>query len=340
VSILSAGTASSARPALGHPILSRLRVPMVAAPMIIVSTPAVVIAACRAGILGSFPTANPRGEGELESWMTQIEDALRQAEALGEKPAPYVPNLIVHPSNVRLAADLETIIRHAPAAVITSVGSPAHVIPALHDAGIEVWADVANVHHAKRAIASGVDGLILLTAGAGGQTGWANPISFIRAVRPLFEGIIAISGGQSDGWGVWGVEAMGADLGYMGTRFIATHEANAADSYKDMIVDSELDDIHLTNAFSGLQTNMMRKSMVAQGLDPAQFGLGPREFHMEQLSGAPRPDDVEGPKRYRDIWSAGHSVSGVGEITAVAQVVDRIAAEYAEARAASLARLI
>jgi nitronate monooxygenase len=320
-------------------ILSQLRVPLVAAPMLIVSNPDVVIAACRAGILGSFPTANPRGEGKLEQWLQRIEGELDAARAAGESPAPYVPNLIVHPSNARLNDDLSAITAHRPVAVITSVGSPAHVIPALHEANIQVWADVATVHHAQRAIDAGVDGLILLGAGAGGQTGWANPFAFVRAVRSIFDGIIAVAGGQSDGWAIWGAEAMGCDLGYMGTRFIATTEANAADAYKQFIIDSELDDIHLTNAFSGLQTNMLRKSMLAQNLDPAQFGLGPMKFHMEQLAGAPRPDAADGPKRFKDIWSAGHSVSGIGAVANVAAVVDQIAVEYAAARAASLARL-
>jgi len=306
------------------------------APMLIVSNPRMVVAASRAGILGSFPTANPRGEGELEQWLTEIDDALDEAIANGENTAPYAPNLIVHRSNVRLQDDLEAILAHRPAVVITSVGSPADVLPALHGEGIQVWADVANVRHAQRAIEAGVDGLILLTAGAGGQTGYANPFSFVRAVRPMFDGVIAVSGGQADGWAIWGAQAMGADLGYMGTRFIATTEANAADAYKAMIVDSELDDIHLTNAFSGLQTNMMRKSMLAQGLDPAQFGIGPKSFHMEALTGKPNPD---GPRRYRDIWSAGHSVSGVRDIADVAEVVDRIAEEYEQARDATRSTL-
>lgn len=334
--------ASTAAPAAGspqrrdNPILARLRVPLVMAPMLIVSNPAMVVAGCRAGVIGTFPTANPRGEGELERWLTQIEAELSEAAARGESPAPYVPNLIVHRSNVRLDDDLAAILAHRPAAVITSVGSPADVLPALQGEGIQVWADVANVRHAQRAIEAGVDGLILLTAGAGGQTGYANPFSFVRAVRSMFDGVIAVSGGQSDGWAIWGAQAMGADLGYMGTRFIATPEANAAEAYKAMIVDSELDDIHLTNAFSGLQTNMMRKSMVAQGLDPAEFGLAPRTFNMEALSGKQREGE---PRRYRDIWSAGHSVSGVREVAAVADVVDRIALEYEQARAASRAAL-
>jgi nitronate monooxygenase len=316
-------------------ILARLRVPVVAAPMLIVSGPELVIAACRAGVLGSFPTANPRGDGELDRWLTRIESELAQAAAAGLRPAPYVPNLIVHRSNVRLAADLATIIAHAPAAVITSVGSPAAVIGPLHDAGIQVWSDVASVRHAQRALEAGADGLILLTAGAGGQTGYASPFAFVRAVRAMFGGVVAVAGGQSDGWSLWAAQSLGCDLGYMGTRFIATAEANAAPAYKDMIVASELDDIHLTNAFSGLPTNMLRPSMTAQGLDPADFGLGPREFAMAALSGRPEP----GPRRYRDVWSAGHSASGVRDVRPAAEVVDQLAREYEQARAATKALL-
>jgi nitronate monooxygenase len=316
-------------------ILAGLRVPVVAAPMLIVSGPELVIAACRAGVLGSFPTANPRGDGELDRWLTRIESELDRAAADGPRPAPYLPNLIVHRSNVRLAADLATIIAHAPAAVITSVGSPAAVIGPLHGAGIQVWSDVASVRHAQRAIEAGADGLILLTAGAGGQTGYASPFAFVRAVRAMFDGVIAVAGGQSDGWALWAAQSLGCDLGYMGTRFIATAEANAAAAYKDLIVASELDDIHLTNAFSGLPTNMLRKSMVAQGLDPADFGLGPREFAMEALSGPA----AAGPRRYRDIWSAGHSASGVRDVRPVAEVVGQLAREYEQARAATKARL-
>jgi nitronate monooxygenase len=303
--------------------------------MLIVSGPELVIAACRAGIMGSFPTANPRGEGELQQWLAEIESALERLRSAGHSPAPYVPNLIVHKSNVRLEADLAALVAHAPAAVITSVGSPAAVVGRLHDAGIQVWSDVASVRHAERAVVAGVDGLILLTAGAGGQTGWANPFAFVRAVRAMFDGVVVVSGGQSDGWALWAAQALGCDLGYMGTRFIATREANASQAYKDMIVDSELDDIHLTTAFSGLQTNMMRKSMVAQGLNPDDFGLDRGGFNLEALTGR----SGQAPRRYRDIWSAGHSASGVRDVPSVADVVDRLADEYAHARAATMARL-
>jgi nitronate monooxygenase len=293
-----------------------------------------VVAACRAGIIGSFPTANPRGDGELEMWLSRIEAALRERAGGREPVAPYVPNLIVHKSNVRLEPDLAALLAHRPVAVITSVGSPERVGSRLHAEGIQVWSDVASVRHARRAIEAGVDGLILLTAGAGGQTGYANPLAFARAVRAMFGGLIVVAGGQSDGWSLWALQALGCDLGYMGTRFIATRESNAAQPYKDMIVDSELDDIHLTSAFSGLPTNMMRKSMLAQGLDPEEFGVGTLEFSMERLAG----NGPAAPRRYRDIWSAGHSVSGVRDVPTVAEVVDRLAAEYAQARAATAAR--
>ncbi|HUA40476.1 MAG TPA: nitronate monooxygenase [Streptosporangiaceae bacterium] len=326
-------------PRAADDILAGLRVPVIAAPMLIVSGPELVIAACRAGVIGSFPTANPRGDGELEVWLAGIEAALREP-ADGRQPvAPYIPNLIVHKSNIRLEQDLATLLAHRPVAVITSVGSPEHVVPRLHAEGIQVWSDVASMRHARRAIEAGVDGLILLTAGAGGQTGHANPLAFVRAVRSMFGGLIAVSGGQSDGWSLWALQALGCDLGYMGTRFIATTEANAVRAYKDMVVDSELDDIHLTNAFSGLPTNMMRKSMLAQGLDPDEFGLGTPEFVMARLSGNGGADGPAGPRRYRDIWSAGHSVSGVRDVPSVADVVDRLAAEYAQARAATAALL-
>lgn len=316
--------------------LESLRVPLVAAPMLIVSGPELVVAACRAGVLGAFPTANPRGDGELERWLVRIERELAEATDAGESVAPYVPNLIVHPSNVRLAADVEAIVRHHPAAIITSVGSPAHVLPALKDAGIEVWSDVANVHHAQRAIEAGVDGLVLLTGGAGGQTGFANPFAFVRAVRAMFDGVVIVSGGQSDGWALWAARALGCDLGYMGTRFIAAAESNAEQRYRDMIVGSELDDIHLTNAFTGLQTNMLTKSLLANGIDLDELGIAKRDFYMEALSGT-ADGAPPAPKRWRDIWSAGHSVSGVREVLPVAEIVDRLAAEYAAAQAASAA---
>jgi nitronate monooxygenase len=297
--------------------------------MLLVSGPELVIAACKSGVPAAFPTANPRESGELERWLARI------TEECGQDAAPYIPNLIVHRSNPRLEEDLRVILKFRPAAVITSVGSPEHVVPALKDAGVQVWSDVASVRHADRAIAAGADGLILLTAGAGGQTGTANAFAFTTAVRRRFDGLVAVAGGQATGRAILAAQVLGCDFAYMGTRFIATREANAAPEYKQFIVDSELDDIHLTDVFSGLQTNMLRKSMVASGLDPGKFGVGRAgKFGMDNLG---RGGD--GPKRWRDIWSAGHSVSGVRSVPTVAELVDQLAREYAAARRDTLGKL-
>ena len=213
--------------------------------------------------------------------------------------------------------------------MITSVGSPAPVIDALRSTGCQVWSDVATLRHAERAIELGVDGLVLLGAGAGGQTGAANPFAFARAVRRRFDGTVILAGGISDGIALRAAQVLGCDLAYMGTRFIATRESMAPPAYKRMLVDSELDDVMLTSAFTGLPTNMLRPSIAAAGLDPD--ALGPAAtFDMRQtLIGA----GGETPARWRDVWSAGHSVSGVDEILPVAELVAVIAGEYETAAA-------
>ena len=295
---------------------ARLRLPLIAAPMFLVSGPDLVVAASRTGIIGSFPTVNCRTAAELDGWLQRI-----TAETAGA--APFAANLIVHRSNPRLAEDLDLLVRYRVPLVIASVGNPEPVIAPIHDAGGLVYADIASVRHAEKAIAAGVDGLILLTAGAGGQTGWANPFAFVRAVRDLFDGPVVLAGGISDGTALRAARVLGCDLAYMGTRFIATAESMAAPAYKQMLVDSRLDDVLLTRAFSGLETNMLRPSIRAAGLDPDS--LQPRErFDVTESI------DVDKAKasRWRDIWSAGHSVSGVRDLPAVAALVDRLAAEY------------
>ncbi len=299
-------------------IASRLRLPLIAAPMFRVSGPEMVIAACRAGVIGAFPTANCRTMEEYDNWLTQISSALTPDDA------PFCPNLIMRRQNVM--EELECLLRHQVELVITSVGSPEPVIAPLHDIGCRVFADVASVRHAEKAIAAGVDGLILLTAGAGGQTGWANGFAFVRAVRAMFDGPIVLAGGISDGQALWAARALGCDLGYMGTRFIATQESMAADGYKHMLVDSRLDDIMLSRAFTGLETNTLRPSVVAAGLDPDNLPTDMTEERAAALygGGTARP----GPKRWTDIWSAGHSVSGVTAIPTVAELVAAIEGEY------------
>lgn len=296
-------------------LAARLRLPLIAAPMFLVSGVDLVATACAAGIIGAFPTVNCRTTTELDAWLTDL--------ACRDLRAPIAPNLIVHRSNARLADDLAVLIRHKIELVIASVGSPAAVIPQLHDAGTLVFTDVATLRHAERAIEAGSDGLILLTAGAGGQTGWANPFAFARAVRQFWDGPMVLAGGISDGTALRAAQTLGCDLAYMGTRFIATRESMAAPAYKQMLVASRLDDIHLTKAFTGLETNMLRPSILAAGLDPAA---------LPERGGIEIGNDINPEKRrYRDIWSAGHSVSGIADIPTTADLITRIEAEYLKA---------
>ena len=312
---------------------SRLRLPLIAAPMFLVSGPALVKAACRAGIIGSFPTANCRTVEELDRWLLDMtDDQKRAADETGRAPAPLCANLIVHRSNPRVPDDLASVLRAKVELVITSVGSPEPVIKPLKDAGCLVFADVASVRHAEKAVAAGVDGLVLLTAGAGGQTGWVNPFAFVRAVRKFFDGIVVMAGGMADGQAVFAAQALGCDLAYMGTKFIATRESMAKDEYKAMLVKSRLDDVLLTRAFTGLETNMLRPSIAAAGLDPDNLPVRGAIDIAKDINAAER--DKPDSKRWKDIWSAGHSVSGVSDVPSVAELVERTAAEYAAATAA------
>ena len=304
----------------------RLTLPLIAAPMFLVSGVELVTAACRNGVIGAFPTVNCRGTEQLEAWLVEIAARLRMFEdEQGRAAAPVCPNLIVHRSNTRLADDLAVLLRHGCEIVITSVGSPAPVVQPLHDAGCLVLADVATIRHAERAIEAGADGLVLLTAGAGGQTGWLNPFAFVRAVRGFFDGPIVLAGGISDGHALRAAEALFCDLAYMGTKFIATRESMADDRYKAMLVASSADDILLTTAFTGLQTNMLRPSIVAAGLDPEDL---PARGGIEIGSDIDVAARESRPKRWRDIWSAGHSTSGVTAVLSVDELVAQTRAEY------------
>ena len=320
------------RGALPAGLKARLRLPLIAAPMFLVSGPALVTAACRAGVVGSFPTANCRTVEELYRWLSDMaDDAKRAADETGRAPAPLCPNLIVHRSNPRLPDDLAAVLRAKVELVITSVGSPEPVLKPLKDAGCLVFADVASVRHAGKAVAAGVDGLVLLTAGAGGQTGWANPFAFVRAVRAFWDGIVVMAGGMADGRAIAAAEMLGCDLAYMGTKFIATRESLAKDDYKQMLVKSRLDDVLLTRAFTGLETNMLRPSIAAAGLDPDNLPVRGAIDIAKDINAAER--DRPDAKRWKDIWSAGHAVSGVADIPSVADLVERTATEYAAAKA-------
>ena len=283
--------------------------------MFLVSGPDLVIATCRAGAIGSFPTANCRTPEDLDRWLKRM-----VAETKGG--APFAPNLIVHKSNARLQQDAALVAQHKAPLVIASVGSPAPIMDTINGYGGRVFADIASMRHAEKAIATGVDGLILLTAGAGGQTGWANPFAFVRAVRDIYDGPVVLAGGISDGVALKAAMTLGCDLAYMGTRFIATQESMAVQGYKDMLVSSSLDDVMLTSAFTGLPASKLRPSIVAAGLDPDALPAR----GMINVSEDINPD--KRPKRWKDTWSAGHSVSGVKDLPPVAELVERVAREF------------
>lgn len=315
---------------LASSISARLALPLIAAPMLRVSGPDLVSAACRAGVIGAFPTVNARSADQLDAWLSRIADDCERADG---PTAPVCPNIIMRRDPQMLAQDVAVLVRHRTSLVIASVGSPKAIVEPLHDIGCLVFADVASMRHAEKALEAGADGLVLLSAGAGGQTGWVNGIAFIRAVRAMFDGPVVLSGGMSDGAALWAAQVAGCDLAMMGTPFIATVESMAADPYKAMLVDSRVDDVMTTKAFTGLDTNMLRPSIVAAGLDPAQLDavrISPEEARERYSQGT-----KSGPRRWVDIWSAGHTVSGVDEVRPVAELVGRIAAEYREARRAT-----
>lgn len=302
-------------------IRCRLRLPLIAAPMRRVSGVELVAAACKAGVIGSFPTVNAYDPGQagLDTWLSEMRARIADSDGPG---APICPNLIVRRPNVH--EDLDICINHGVEMVITSVGTPKPLMPKLRDAGIKVFADVATLDHAKKARDVGVDGLILLTAGAGGQTGWLNGFAYARAVREIFDGVIVMAGGIIDGVALRAAEVLGCDLAYMGTKFIATNESMAASGYRDMLVSSTIDDISLTSAFTGLPGSFLRPSIDAAGIRQADLD----EEISRQKAATRYGSGSSGPQRWSGIWSAGHTVSGVRGIGTVQELVDRTAAEY------------
>ena len=308
------------------PFLNRLALPLIAAPMLRVSGIELVSAACRAGVIGAFPTANCASLEEFDAWLERLSAEAVRAEG---RSAPYCPNLIMRRDPAKVHAEVDLIVRHRAEIVITSVGSPASVIPALHDGGCLVLADVASVHHAERALEAGADGLVLLTAGAGGHTGWVNPFAFVRAVRALFDGPIVLAGGLSDGVALKAATVLSCDLGSMGTRFIATRESLGSDPYKQMLTHSSLDDVMTTRAFTGLPANFLRPSVVLAGLDPATLDESVSVQEARSRFGGGSEGAVV--QRWADLWSAGHSVSGVSSIPTVAELVRILAGEYGSA---------
>jgi nitronate monooxygenase len=306
-------------------ILDRLRLPIVVAPMFLVSGPEMVIAAARAGIVGAFPTPNCRTTAELDAWMDRIASETRGA------PGLWAANLVTHSTNPRLGEDLALIARHKPAIVITALGSPAPAIPIVHDYGGIVLADVINLNLGRKAAATGADGLVCVSAGAGGHTGFLSPFAFISALRAEFDGLICVGGGIADGAGVAGAVAAGADLVYVGTRFLACEESLAAPAYKQMVVDSRLEDLVVSAAVTGTPASWLVPSLIACGYDPAELGGRPDRNY-----------GAEAAKRWKDVWAAGQGIGAVSGREPLAAIVDTLEAGFraaAERLAKSYARL-
>ena len=313
------------------PILSALRLPVVASPMFIVSGPDLVIAQCKAGIVGSFPALNAREkDGEpplLDIWLTRIAEELdRHNQAHPDRPAaPFAVNQIVHRSNTRLDRDIEICHRHKVPIWITSLGARPEVNAAAHDCGGIALHDVITNGFAKKAIEKGADGLIAVAAGAGGHAGVQSPFALIQEIRQWFDGPLLLSGAIATGRAILAARAMGADLAYIGSPFIATPEANALADYKQMIVDSGAEDIVNSSLFTGVHGNYLAGSIRAAGLDPTALA-----------SADPSSMDfgADKPKAWSRIWGAGQGIGAIRQITPTAELIDRLAGEYAKARAA------
>lgn len=302
----------------------QLRLPVVAAPMFLISGPDLVIEACRGGIIGAFPTTNARTTQELDAWMSRIATSLAEIarSGTGNPVAPWATNVITHSTNQRLPQDLELVARYRPPIVITALGSPKPAIELVHSYGGIVIADVVNLTLAKKAIDAGADGLACVSAGAGGHTGFISPFAFISAARELTGGLVIVGGGIADGYGVAGAIAAGADLVYMGTRFIATHESLAVDEYKRMVVESTLDDLLVSASITGTPATWLKPSLRRVGYDPEHMPDKPdRNYDSSQQR------QVEA-KRWRDLWSAGQGIGAVRAIEPMSAVVERLASEY------------
>lgn len=297
----------------------RQRLPVIAAPMFLVSGPELVVAQCKAGVVGTMPSLNVRDAADLEAVLTRIGDAL------GKGDAPFGVNLIAHASNPRLAHDLEVCVRRRVPLVITSLGPSAEIVAKVHAYGGLVFHDVVNARHARKAAAAGVDGIVAVAAGAGGHAGTASPFALCREIRSFWDGALALAGAITTGADIVAAQCMGADLAYVGTRFIATREADAAPEYKAMLLASGIEDVIYTPYFSGVRGNYLKASIVAAGLDPTEVARA----HERPL--AVTGDGLK--KAWKDIWSAGHGVGGISDLPSVAALVDRLDAEFRHCRA-------
>lgn len=302
------------------------RLPLISAPMFLISGPALVLAACRAGITGAFPTPNARSVEQLDDWMHKITAGLARArdEQGADSLGAWCANLVTHRSNARLAEDLRLVQRYQPPLVVTALGGPRPAIEVVQGYGGRVFADVTTPTLARKAVEAGADGLVCICSGAGGHTGHLSPFAFVNAVREFFDGPVVLGGGISDGWGLAGALACGADYAYMGTRFIATAESLAPAAYKQMLVDSTVEDLVVSAAITGTPASWLRPSLRANGIDPDD-------------SAAPAPErnynSKDSPaKRWSQLWAAGQGLGTIRAVEPLAAVVTRIEAEFEQAR--------
>ncbi len=305
-------------------LAGRLAIPAIGAPMFLVSFPPLVQALCEAGVVGTFPHVNARPSSQLDEWLENLRAALDAAAAANPqaRPAPFGVNLVCHHSNPRFLPDLAIVVKHRVPLVLTSLGNPAPVAEAVHAYGGVVFSDVINATQARKAAAAGVDGLICVGGGAGGHASAQSMFSLVREIREFWSGCLVLGGGINDGWQIRAAEALGADLAYIGTRFNATQESHAPQGFKQMIVDSGVDDLVNTDRFTGVHANFMLPSITRFGIDVET--LPPKKPDIAAIA------DTDA-KAWRDFWSAGHGVATIHDIPKVADLVVRMAAEYAAA---------
>jgi len=304
--------------------IAKLRLPLFAAPMFLISGPELVIEVCKSGIVGAFPTPNARTTTMLDEWVTKIKDALDDGSDQSRSYAPYAANLVVHRTNKRFAADFDVVVKHRVPIIITALGSPAKVVEPVQNYGGVVIADVNSVEYARKAADTGVDGLALVCSGAGGHTGALNPFAFVEEVRKFCDGYIVLAGAISSGAGILASVAAGADFAYMGTSFIATNESLADREYKQMVVDCTAQDLMVTKAFTGANASMMIPSIVNQGLDPNEIAGKVAKLNYTGQDGA----EV---KPWKGIWAAGQGLGCINKVQPVAQLVEDLVAEYSTA---------
>jgi nitronate monooxygenase len=313
-------------------MIEQMTLPVIAAPMFLISSPEMVIECCKAGVIGSFPLLNARTADVLDDWMKRITEELEAAKSKEPEGriAPWAVNLIVHKTNTRFETDVELIKKYRPPVVITSLGAPGPVVDLVHQYGGLVFSDVSNLTHARKAAQTGVDGLILVCHGAGGHAGTINPFAFMGAVREFWSGTIILAGCISSGQDVFAAAALGADFAYMGTRFIAASEGFASHGYQDMLIESTSDDVIYTDAFSGVKANYLIPSIRKAGLDPDKLEKK-ESVNFSQM-------EKHEAKAWKDIWSAGQGVNSIKRVMPVAKLVEELLHEYKQAEVSLLAR--